>query len=180
MFNMTGWTPCPDCWVMPIYNTWRGHVWFYLSRETLVSFGLQTYSPTKVAQEGTKTKYKWCLCSAPVLVAPNFTRPFKLDVDAGAQGAGAVLIQENDRGIDHPVGYFSPKFKRHQLHYSTIEKEAPSLLLALQHFAVYVGSTSMPTVVFSHHNPLVFLKQMRNSNRLMHCSLLVQDFNIEV
>lgn len=124
---------------------------------------------------------KVLLCSEPVLAAPNFTRPFKLEVDASALGAGAVLLQEDVRGIDHPICYFSKKFKRHQLHYSTIEKEALSLLLALQHFEVYLGSSHVPTIVFSDHNPLVFLTRMQNSNqRLMRWSLLLQDFNIEV
>lgn len=73
---------------------------------------------------------KALLCSAPVLAAPNFERPFKLDVDASALGAGAVLLQEDEHGIDHPICYFSRKFRKHQLHYSTIEKEALALLLA--------------------------------------------------
>jgi hypothetical protein len=103
---------------------------------------------------------KALLCSAPVLAAPDFVRPFKLEVDASALGVGAVLLQEDERGIDHPVCYFSKKLKRHQLHYSTIEKEALALLLALQHFEVYLGSNPEPTVVFSDHNPLVFLNRM--------------------
>lgn len=124
---------------------------------------------------------KALLCSAPVLAAPNFTRPFKLEVDASALGAGAVLLQEDEHGVDHPVCYFSKKFKKHQLHYSTIEKEALALLLALQHFEVYIGSSSMPTIVFSDHNPLVFLNRMQNSNqRLMRWALLLQDFSIEI
>ncbi|KAK2895729.1 hypothetical protein Q8A73_015217 [Channa argus] len=141
-----------------------------------------------------KTPYQWSekcqsafqaakalLCSAPVLAAPNFTHPFKLEVDASALGAGAVLLQEDDAGIDHPICYFSKKFKKHQLHYSTIEKEALALLLALQHFEVYLGSSSIPTVVYSDHNPLVFLTRMRNNNsRLMRWSLLLQDFNIVI
>lgn len=100
------------------------------------------------AFESTKALF----CSAPILAAPiltaDFSRPFKLDIDASASGAGAVLLQEDDHGIDHLVGYFSKKFTKHQLHYSTIEKEALSLLIALQHFAVYLGSSSVPTVVF--------------------------------
>lgn len=124
---------------------------------------------------------KALLCSAPVLAAPDFTRPFKLEVDASACGAGAVLLQEDGRSIDHPVSYFSKKFVKHQLHYSTIEKEALALLLALQHFEVYLGSSPLPVVVFSDHNPLVFLSRMRNNNqRLMRWSLLLQDFNIEI
>lgn len=124
---------------------------------------------------------KALLCSAPTLAAPDFSHPSKLDVNASAPGADAVLLQEDDRGIDHPVGYFSKKFKKKQLHYSTIEKAALSLLLALQHFAVYLGSSSMPTVVFFDHNPLIFLTQMQNSNqRLMRWSLLPHNFNIEI
>lgn len=36
---------------------------------------------------------KALLCSSPVLAAPVFTCPFKLEVDASALGAGAVLLQ---------------------------------------------------------------------------------------
>lgn len=69
------------------------------------------------------------LCSAPVLAVPNNSLPYKLDVDVGA---GAVLLQEAEDGIDHPVCYFSCKFNKHQLNFSTIEKEALALLTASQ------------------------------------------------
>lgn len=116
-----------------------------------------------------------------MLIAPNFSFPFKIDVDASATGAGAVLLQEDQHGVDHPVCYFSKKFLKHQLHYSTIEKEALALLLSLQHFEVYVGSSSLPVKVFTDHNPLTFLARMRNSNqRIMRWALIVQEFNIEI
>lgn len=54
--------------------------------------------------------FKSILCSAPVLGAPNFSRAFKLEVDASASGAGAVLLQDNEYD---------------QLNYSTIEKGDP-------------------------------------------------------
>lgn len=82
------------------------------------------------------------LCSVPVLAALNFTWPFKLELDASMCGMGAVLLQEDTQGIDHPIFYFSKKLNYHQLNYSTIEKEAHALLLVLQHFEVYVGSSS--------------------------------------
>lgn len=124
---------------------------------------------------------KVLLCTSPVLAVPDFSRPFKLEVDASAVGAGAVLLQEHSDGIDHPVSFYSKKFNRHQVNYSTIEKEALALLLALQHFEVYVGSSSLPVVVYTDHNPLVFLNRMRNSShRLMRWSLLVQGFNLEI
>lgn len=124
---------------------------------------------------------KTLLCHTPVLAAPDFTAPFKLEVGASTVGAGAVLLQDGEDGTDHPVAYFSSKFNRHQINYSTIEKEALALLLALQHFEVYVGSTPLPVVVFTDHNPLVFLSRMFNHNqRLMRWALVVQDFNLDI
>ena len=46
---------------------------------------------------------KALLSSSPVLLGPNFEVPFKLEVDASGTGAGAVLLQEDSSGIDHPV-----------------------------------------------------------------------------
>lgn len=124
---------------------------------------------------------KSVLCSAPVLAAPNFSLPFNLEVDASAIGAGAVLLQAGDGDVCHPVCYFSVKFKKHQWNYSTIEKETLAMLLALQHFEVYVGSSSPPVTVYTDHNPLVFLAQMYNHNqRLMRWALLVQGYNIVI
>lgn len=118
---------------------------------------------------------KALLCSALVLTTQNLTQPFKLKVDASAFGVGALFLQGYERGIDHPICYFSKMFEKHQLHYSTIEKEALALLLALQHFEVYLGSSPVPTIVFSDHSPLVFQIQMQNRNqRLMRWSLLLQ------
>lgn len=99
--------------------------------------------------------FKTLLSSGPVLTAPNYSCAFQLDVDASATGGGAVLLQDDENGIEHPVGYFSKKFLKHQLNYSTIEKEALAFLMALQHFEVYIGSSSLPVVVYTDHNPLV-------------------------
>ncbi|KAK7926200.1 hypothetical protein WMY93_008510 [Mugilogobius chulae] len=124
---------------------------------------------------------KSLLCSAPVLSAPDYSKPFTLEVDASATGAGAVLLQKDEAGVPHPVSYFSSKFKKHQLNYSTIEKETLAMLLALQHFNVYVCSSNVPVSVSTDHNPLVFLAQMYNQNqRLMRWALLAQGYNITI
>jgi hypothetical protein len=78
------------------------------------------------------------LSSAPVLRAPEFERPFALAVDACDVGIGAVLLQAGEDGYERPVAYFSKKFNSHQRVYSTIEKEALALVLAVRHFEVYI------------------------------------------
>ena len=126
-------------------------------------------------------KLKAILKSAPVLLAPSFEKEFKLAVDASDVGAGSVLLQEDDNGVDHPVCYFSKKFNKHQRNYSTIEKECLSLILALQHFEVYLASSVSPIVVFSDHNPLTFIHKMKNKNqRLLRWSLMLQEHNLDI
>ena len=126
-------------------------------------------------------KLKAILESSPVLVAPNFSKLFKLVVDASEVASGSALLQEDEVGVDHPVCYFSKKFNKSQLNYSTIEKECLALVLAIKHFEVYLSSSSLPICVFSDHNPLVFINKMKNSNqRLLRWSLMLQEYNIEV
>ncbi|XP_041662955.1 trace amine-associated receptor 1-like [Cheilinus undulatus] len=50
---------------------------------------------------------KSLLSHASVLAAPDFSCAFKQEVDASATGAGAVLLQVDIDGVDHPVCYFS-------------------------------------------------------------------------
>ena len=47
-------------------------------------------------------------------------------------------MQEDSNGVDHPVNYFSKKFNKHQKNCFTIEKLRLFLILALQHFEVYL------------------------------------------
>ena len=84
--------------------------------------------------------------------------------------------------MDHLVCYFSKKFNKHQKNYFTVQKECLSLLiLALQHFEVYLTSSSSPIVVFSDHNPLTFIHKMKNKNQwLLRWSLLLQEYNLDI
>ena len=56
---------------------------------------------------------------------------------------------------------FLKELNKHQKNYSTIEKECLALVLALQHFDVYVSSSYVPLVVFTDHNPLTFLSKIK-------------------
>lgn len=97
------------------------------------------------------------LCSGPILAATDFCRAFKLEVDTSAMAAGAVLLQDGPDAVPHLVCFFSAEFKNHQLNYSTFEKGTLTMLLAFQHFEVNIGSSFSPMLVYTDHNPLVFL-----------------------
>ena len=63
---------------------------------------------TPVEQEALEMVKPMLTCE-PVLKAPDFPKPFQLAVDARAIGMGAVLMQVDDNGIDHPVSFYSNK-----------------------------------------------------------------------
>ena len=129
-------------------------------------------------------KIKVILISEPVLIAPDFQKQFKLAIDASDMGCGGFLMQEGEDGIDHPISYFSKKFDKHQRNYSilrAIEKECLALILALEHFDVYLGTTVHPVLVFTDHNPFTFIHRMKNKNqRLVRWSLTLQEYNLDI
>ncbi len=89
------------------------------------------------------------------------------------------LLQGDDQGLVRPVSFFSRKFNSYQSNYSVIEKEALSLIWALQHFDVYVAAGG-PIVVYTDHNALTFLRSLRCPNqRLTRWSLFLQAYNLD-
>lgn len=140
-----------------------------------------------------KTTYTWddrcqlafetlkeALCVDPVLRVPNFSRGYKLACDASDCAVGAVLLQEDESSIDRPVAYFSKMLFPPQTRYSTIEKEALSIVLALQHFQYYLA-TSQPTLILTDHKPLIYISSLSNVNRrLMRWVLFLQNFNLKL
>jgi phospholipid-translocating ATPase len=124
---------------------------------------------------------KKMLASSPVLVMPRFDAQFILMTDASEVGAGAVLLQKQESGVEHPIAYYSKKFNKHEKNYSTIEKEGLALILALQHFEVYLNPTVEPVLVYTDHNPLVFVNRMKYQNRrILRWSLILQEFNLDI
>ena len=104
----------------------------------------------------------------PVLRSPDFDKQLQLSIDASDTGIGAMLTQKNEEGVTNPVSYFSKKLNDAQKSFSNVEKECVGLILALEHYHVYLRNANMPIKVFTDHNPLVFISKFRSKNqRLM-------------
>src|SRR5258705_13949899 len=58
-------------------------------------------------------KLKAAFVSRPVLIIPDYSKPFIIEADASLFATGAVLLQEDANGDEHPAGYIS-----HTLTYS--------------------------------------------------------------
>ncbi|XP_063592461.1 RAD50-interacting protein 1-like [Penaeus indicus] len=126
-------------------------------------------------------RLKLLLSSDPVLAAPDFQRPFILQTDASDIATGAVLLQDDDEGVLHPVAYHSTKLAKHQLAYSTIEKELLGIITAIKKFECYLYGGAHPVQIFTDHNPLTFLEKNKYSNqRLLRWSLSLQPYHLQV
>ena len=93
------------------------------------------------------------------------------------------MVQEASDGLDHPVSNFSKKFLKYQINYSVVEKETLGLVLTLDHFDVYSGLTPFKINTYTDHNPLTFLKTMKNKKqRSVRWSIHValQEYNLEI
>ena len=77
------------------------------------------------------------LTSDTILIFPDFTRLFRLETDACNYGVGAVLSQKRDKKYQ-PIAYWSRHLNKAQQNYSTIEKEALAIVMAVKHFRVYL------------------------------------------
>jgi transposase InsO family protein len=118
------------------------------------------------------------LGSRPILRPADYTKEFCMAVDTSAVAIGANLFQVYD-GVEHPICYFSRKLDVHQQKYSTVEREALGLLLAVRAFSLYFGSSKVK--VYVDHNPLVFLHKMCNHNqKLLRWCLELQQYNLDI
>ena len=77
------------------------------------------------------------LTSAPVLVYPDFFKPFIVDTDASNGAVGGVLSQIRD-GKEHPVAYCSRTLTKCERNYSTTRKELLAVVHPLQKFCCYL------------------------------------------
>ena len=115
----------------------------------------------------------------PVLIVPDFSKPFVVRTDASNVGIGAVLTQQGPDGQEHPVAFASRKLKPREQNYSVVEKECLAIVWALQFFYPYLYGQHF--VVETDHQPLTWLQRMKNQNPRLACwALTLQPYKFDV
>lgn len=115
------------------------------------------------------------LLDAPILVFPDYDLPFVIYTDASDYAVGAALMQMRGSKL-HPIAYFSKQMNSAQRNYSTTDKEALGVVLALKHFRPYIFGYHV--TVYTDHQPLMgIFKGNHFHGRLARWSLIVQEYN---
>ena len=134
------------------------------------------------AQEQSFTALKKALASSPVLVQPDFTKPFYLHTDASGEAIGAVLTQDDDTGNPRAVGYASRVLSDVERRYSATEGECLAVMFGVESFRWALHGNQFH--LYSDHQALQFLMgggAARSNNRKHHRWLAeLQSYNFTI
>lgn len=119
------------------------------------------------------------LTSAPLLVHPDYEKPFILQCDASTYGIGAVLAQKDSEGIERPIAFMSQKLNKAQRNYTITELECLAVVSAIKKFRPYIEGQEF--VVITDHASLKWLMGQRDlSGRLARWALKLQGLNFSI
>lgn len=118
------------------------------------------------------------LCSAPVLVLPDPTKPFVLTTDASDVAVSGVLEQDQGKGLQ-PVAYASMKLTGAERNYAVRDKELLAQLSCMEHFRVYLSGRRF-TLRTDHQSLASFDKQELASGRLARWAQRMASFEYDV
>ena len=107
------------------------------------------------------------ILALPLLVFPDFTKPFLLETDASKEGLGAVLSQKQDNGRFHLVAFNSCSLTPAEQNYHSSKLEFLVLKWGItEHFREYLAYT--PFMVKTDNNPLTYVLTTPNLDATGH------------
>lgn len=96
------------------------------------------------------------MVTAPILVFPDWSKEFHVHVDASSIALGALLAEQGEGEIDHPITFSSKKLSTMEINYTTTEREGLAIVYALQkyrhcllggHFQMYIDHSALRYLV---------------------------------
>ncbi|XP_014519721.1 uncharacterized protein LOC106776764 [Vigna radiata var. radiata] len=118
------------------------------------------------------------LISAPVIVAPDWSKDFELMCDASDYAIGVVLGQRREK-VFHAIYYASKVLNEAQLNYATTEKEFLAIVYALEKFRSYLIGSKV--IIYTDHATIKYLLTKPDSKpQLIRWVLLLQEFDVEI
>jgi hypothetical protein len=121
---------------------------------------------------------KRALVATPVLVRPDFRKPFCLDVDWSLKGVGAILSQREGR-LERVVAYASKGLTSAQRKFHPMEGECYALIWGIMHFRQYLHRNHF--TLRTDHKPLEWLAIVSDADgRTGRWIDMLQDFSFKI
>uniref|UniRef100_A0A3B3HRG1 Gypsy retrotransposon integrase-like protein 1 n=1 Tax=Oryzias latipes TaxID=8090 RepID=A0A3B3HRG1_ORYLA len=141
----------------------------------------RSYQWTPAAQKAFDT-LKNLFVSAPILIQPDPSRQFVVEVDASDSGVRAVLSQrEEHSGKLKPCAFFSKKLSPAERNYDVGNRELLAIKLALDEWRHWLEGAVHPFIVWTDHKNLSYLRSAKrlNSRQARWC-LFFDRFNFSI
>ena len=98
-------------------------------------------------------KLKRLFTSAPVLLHPDVSCQFVMEVDASVSGVGAVLSQRSAEDLKlHPCAFFSRRLSPAERNYDVGNRELLAVKLPLEEWRHLLEGAELPFVVCSQES----------------------------
>ena len=124
-------------------------------------------------------KLKSALTSAPILVLPDFTKPFTLVTDASGIGIGSALMQKCPETNKYRViAYHSRKLNKAEKNYGITEQEALAVIDSLKHFRYIIFGYKVK-VKTDHIALKDIFNKPNHSGRRARWFLTAMDYDVE-
>ena len=90
----------------------------------------------------------------PVLIRPDHTKAFTLEVDTSQYALGAILSQKDEKGKLQPVGHYSKTLIPAERNYDIYNRELLALVQGLQNWRHLLLRAEHPVEVYMDHDNL--------------------------
>ncbi len=133
----------------PLFDlTWKDAKWSWGAAERTAFDGL-----------------KESVTSAPVLISPDSTKPFRIEADSSDFVSGAVLSQiPADDGKWHPVAFMSKSLSSVECNYEIHDKEMLTIIRALQEWRHFVEGIEHQFELWTDHKNLEYFMAAKQLN----------------
>ena len=124
---------------------------------------------------------KWKFSKEPVLMMLDPTRPFQIKTNASKYASGAVLMQLDSNGSQHPIAFLSKTFSETKRNYDVYDRELSAIIRALTEWRHYMQGSTHTTTVFSDHKNLTYFRSAQNLNwQQAQWSLFLLEYDIKL
>ncbi|KAK7883026.1 hypothetical protein WMY93_029200 [Mugilogobius chulae] len=110
-------------------------------------------------------RLKNAFITAPVLIFPDPSSQFVVEVDASDVGVGAVLSQSDPKdGKLHPCAFLSRKLSPSERNYDIGNRELLAVKVALEEWRHWLEGAEKPFLVWTDHKNLEYLRSAKRLN----------------
>src|SRR5258707_880836 len=107
---------------------------------------------------------KNAITSTPMLAFPSRSGLFHLECDASNFTTGAILSQQQEDGLFHPIGFMSKSFSNMEWNYQIHDKEMLVIMHALEEWRHFLEGSDQKFEIHMDHKNLSYFQEAHKLN----------------